>query len=76
MFCFSFVSYWSEQQEGVAVLNETVETTAGSRPSANGGLVAASTAHRDAVTDLAVVHASGAPMLVSADRAGVVKVFL
>jgi hypothetical protein len=43
--------------------------------SANAGLATASTAHRDAITDLAMVRA-GSHMMVSCDRAGVIKVFL
>jgi|JI10StandDraft_1071094.scaffolds.fasta_scaffold381269_3 hypothetical protein len=63
-------------QEGIQVINESVEISSVRAGPNGGGVVAASTAHRDAVCDLAVVHASGAPMVVSGDRAGVIKVFL
>ena len=69
--------YSSETVEGVTVTQEQVEVAParGGVRSANAGLATASTAHRDAITDLAMVRA-GSHMMVSCDRAGVIKVFL
>ncbi len=68
--------YSSSAQEGISVVQEQVEVTPNPAVrSANAGLATASTAHRDAITYLAMLH-SGSHMLVSSDRAGVIKVFL
>ena len=70
--------YSSDNQEGVSVSQENIillNSRGGVRSTAHTGIGAASTAHRDCITDLAAIH-SVSPMLVSAARDGSVKVWL
>lgn len=71
--------YTSDVHETVTVSQESVMTIAnrnnGARSVATAGLAVAATGHKDCITDLQMMS-SIAPMLLSADRSGVIKVWL